>query len=82
MRQNGMRLPISSLRWIDRFDARYSGETMQMDILRCKTPELVRKEIWTHTSKSLTPSLLTGLLIGPTALNLAEKNEDPDLTTD
>ena len=21
---------------------------MQMDILRCKTPELVRKEIWTH----------------------------------
>ena len=23
-------------------------QTMQMDILRCKTPELVRKEIWTH----------------------------------
>jgi hypothetical protein len=22
--------------------------TMQMDLLRCKTPELVRKEIWTH----------------------------------
>ena len=22
--------------------------SMQMDILRCKTPELVRKEIWTH----------------------------------
>ena len=21
---------------------------MQMDLLRCKTPELVRKEIWTH----------------------------------
>jgi hypothetical protein len=21
---------------------------MQMDVLRCKTPELVRKEIWTH----------------------------------
>ena len=21
---------------------------MQMDILRCKTPELVRKEVWTH----------------------------------
>lgn len=22
---------------------------MQMDILRCKTPDLVRKEVWTHT---------------------------------
>ena len=22
--------------------------TMQMDILRCKTPELIRKEVWTH----------------------------------
>jgi hypothetical protein len=22
--------------------------TLQMDVLRCKTPELVRKEIWTH----------------------------------
>jgi len=21
---------------------------MQMDILRCKTPEFVRKEVWTH----------------------------------
>jgi hypothetical protein len=21
---------------------------MQMDVLRCKTPEMVRKEIWTH----------------------------------
>ena len=21
---------------------------MQMDVLRCKTPELVRKELWTH----------------------------------
>ena len=25
-----------------------SRSTMQMDMLRCKTPELVRKEIWTH----------------------------------
>ena len=22
--------------------------TLQMDVLRCKTPELVRKEVWTH----------------------------------
>ena len=38
------------------FEKRWSGErdlrsikvTLQMDMLRCKTPELVRKEIWTH----------------------------------
>ena len=29
-------------------DLRSLKETMQMDILRCKTPELVRKEIWKH----------------------------------
>ncbi len=29
-------------------DLRSLKQTMQMDILRCKTPELVRKEIWTH----------------------------------
>ena len=23
-------------------------ETMQMDVLRCKTPELVHNELWTH----------------------------------
>jgi hypothetical protein len=25
-----------------------SKDALQMDMLRCKTPELVRKEIWTH----------------------------------
>ena len=25
-----------------------SRSTLQMDVLRCKTPELVRKEIWAH----------------------------------
>jgi hypothetical protein len=29
-------------------DLRSVKDTLQMDILRCKTPELVRKEIWTH----------------------------------
>lgn len=29
-------------------DLRSVKQTLQMDILRCKTPELVRKEIWTH----------------------------------
>ena len=30
------------------FDLCSVKQTLQMDILRCKTPELVRKEIWTH----------------------------------
>ena len=29
-------------------DLRSLKQTMQMDVLRCKTPELVRKELWTH----------------------------------
>jgi hypothetical protein len=29
-------------------DLRALKRTMQMDVLRCKTPELVRKEIWAH----------------------------------
>lgn len=35
-------------RWNAELDLRTLKQTMQMDILRCKTPELVRKEIWTH----------------------------------
>jgi hypothetical protein len=35
-------------RWNAELDLRSLKHTMQMDILRCKTPELVRKEIWTH----------------------------------
>jgi hypothetical protein len=35
-------------RWNAELDLRSLKETMQMDILRCKTPEMVRKEIWTH----------------------------------
>jgi hypothetical protein len=29
-------------------DLRSLKRTMQMDVLRCKTPELVRKEVWAH----------------------------------
>ena len=29
-------------------DLRSIKSTMQMDVLRCKTPEMVRKEIWAH----------------------------------
>ncbi|MGB3123170.1 MAG: transposase, partial [Pseudomonas sp.] len=39
---------IYRARWNAELDLRSLTQTMQMDILRCKTPELVRKEIWTH----------------------------------
>lgn len=35
-------------RWNAELDLRSLKITLKMDILRCKTPELVRKEIWTH----------------------------------
>jgi hypothetical protein len=35
-------------RWHNELDLRSIKSTMQMDELRCKTPELVRKEVWTH----------------------------------
>jgi hypothetical protein len=35
-------------RWNAELDLRSLKQTMEMAILRCKTPELVRKEIWTH----------------------------------
>jgi Transposase DDE domain len=35
-------------RWNAELDLRSLKQTMRMEVLRCKTPELVRKEIWTH----------------------------------
>ena len=35
-------------RWHGEVDIRSIKSTMQMDILRCKTPDMVHKEIWTH----------------------------------
>jgi len=35
-------------RWEGEVDIRSIKVTMQMDILRCKTPDMVRKEIWAH----------------------------------
>jgi len=35
-------------RWEGEVDIRSIKATMQMDILRCKTPEMVHKEIWAH----------------------------------
>lgn len=36
------------LRWDVELDFRHIKTTMQMEKLRCETPEMVRKEIWTH----------------------------------
>ena len=35
-------------RWNAELDLRSLKQTLQMDVLRCKTSELVRKELWTH----------------------------------
>ena len=35
-------------RWEGEVDIRPIKATMQMDVLRCKAPEMVRKEIWAH----------------------------------
>jgi Transposase DDE domain len=35
-------------RWSGEIDIRAIKSTMQMDVLRCKTPEMVEKEIWAH----------------------------------
>jgi hypothetical protein len=35
-------------RWHAELDLRSLKQTLQMDMLRCKTPELVRKELWAH----------------------------------
>ena len=35
-------------RWYGEVDIRSIKSTMQMDVLRCKTPEMVHKEIWAH----------------------------------
>jgi Transposase DDE domain len=35
-------------RWDGEVDIRSIKATMQMDVLRCKTPDMVHKEIWTH----------------------------------
>jgi hypothetical protein len=46
-------------RWHAELDIRSIKNVMQMDVLRCKTPEMVRKEIWGH---SLVYNLLRGVM--------------------
>jgi hypothetical protein len=35
-------------RWLAELDIRAIKITLDMDVLRCKTPEMVRREMWTH----------------------------------
>ena len=39
--------PLYGRRWLTELDIRAIKEAMGMDQLRCKSPEMVRKEIWT-----------------------------------
>lgn len=39
---------LYGLRWSVEGDIRAVKHSMQMDFLRCRTPEMVRKEIWVH----------------------------------
>jgi hypothetical protein len=46
-------------RWHAELDIRSVKAVMQMDVLRCKTPEMVRKEIWAH---ALVYNLMRGVM--------------------
>src|SRR5262249_56245600 len=46
-------------RWHNELDLRSLKSAMQMRELRCKTPALVRKEVWTHIlAYNLIPTLM------------------------
>jgi hypothetical protein len=47
------------MRWYAELDLRALKQTMQMDILRCQSPEMVRKEVWAHLRAY---NLLRGLM--------------------
>jgi hypothetical protein len=46
-------------RWHAELDIRSLKQTLKMDVLRCKTPEMVRKEIWGHL---LVANLIRGVM--------------------
>ena len=46
-------------RWHAELDIRSLKQTLQMDVLRCQTPEMVRKEIWGHL---LVANLIRGVM--------------------
>src|SRR4029077_6954303 len=57
-------------RWEGEVDIRSIKSVMKMDILRCKTPEMVRKEIWAHL-------LAYNLLRTVMAVAAVENNVEP-----
>jgi hypothetical protein len=57
-------------RWEGEVNIRSVKSTMKMDVLRCKTPEMVRKEIWAHL-------LAYNLLRTVTAVAAAEAGTEP-----
>lgn len=46
-------------RWHAELDIRSLKQTLKMDVLRCQTPEMVRKEIWAHL---LVANLIRGVM--------------------
>jgi hypothetical protein len=46
-------------RWHAELDIRALKQTLKMDVLRCKSPEMVRKEIWAHL---LIANLIRGVI--------------------
>src|SRR3954470_12656432 len=72
-RQPGLVIGFSLRRhygWQIEVDIRSIKSTMQMDVLRCKTPEMVRKEIWAHL-------LAYNLLRTVMAVAAAESDTEP-----
>lgn len=57
-------------RWNIELDLRSIKSVLQMDVLRCKTPEMVRKEIWMHL-------LAYNLIRGVMAKAAEEHGEEP-----
>ena len=50
---------LDRARWNIELDWRSIKDVLQMDVLRCKTPELVRKEIWIHVlANNLIPTVM------------------------
>ncbi len=48
-------------RWNNELDFRSIKSTLQMHDLRCKTPDLVRKEVWTHVLAYTLPTKAAGV---------------------
>jgi IS4 transposase len=50
------------MRWHAELDLRSLKVTLHMDVLRCKTPEMVRKEVWAHLGAADSPTRFSSCL--------------------